>query len=227
MTKIYPTIFIIFASIFILEGCSSEKNTIYWVNSFKTNCTNGAGEMKCLMVHKGDSMEIPQWELFYSTIEGFTFEPGYFQKIEIKKELLGEENLPADASSIRYSLKNVLEKQKDSRFELNAKWILYSIHGNLVSPGNPLPTIEFMLSEMRVFGNNGCNNYSGSIENITSDTITFGPIMSTKMMCMDMVVPDSFDQVLFKSLNYKVNNQFLKFTDGNGNETLSFKKEDL
>lgn len=227
MTKIYPAIFIIFASIFILEGCSSEKNTIYWVNSFKTNCTNGAGEMKCLMVHKGDSMEIPQWELFYSTIEGFTFEPGYFQKIEIKKELLGEENLPADASSIRYSLKNVLEKQKDSRFELNAKWILYSIHGNLVSPGNPLPTIEFMLSEMRVFGNNGCNNYSGSIENITSDTITFGPIMSTKMMCMDMVVPDSFDQVLFKSLNYKVNNQFLKFTDGNGNETLSFKKEDL
>lgn len=227
MTKIYPAIFIIFASIFILEGCSSEKNTIYWVNSFKTNCTNGAGEMKCLMVHKGDSMEIPQWELFYSTIEGFTFEPGYFQKIEIKKELLGEENLPADASSIRYSLKNVLEKQKDSRFELNAKWILYSIHGNLVSPGNPLPTIEFMLSEMRVFGNNGCNNYSGSIENITSDTITFGPIMSTKMMCMDMVVPDSFDRVLFKSLNYKVNNQFLKFTDGNGNETLSFKKEDL
>jgi hypothetical protein len=42
-----------------------------------------------------------------------------------------------------------------------------------------------------------------------------------------MAVPDSFDQALFKSLNYKVDNQFLKFTDGNGKETLSFKKEDL
>ena len=217
----------IFASIFILEGCSSQKNTIYWVNSVKTNCTNGAGQMQCLMIHKGDSMDMPQWELFYTEIEGFIWEPGYFQKIEIKEELLDEENLPADASGIKYSLINVLEKQRDSRFDLNAKWVLNSIQGNLISPGNPLPTIEFELSEMRVFGTNGCNNYSGGIENITSHTITFGPVMSTKMMCMEMAVPDSFDQALFNSLNYKVDNQFLKFTDGNGIETLSFKKKDL
>ncbi len=227
MVKSYLTILMVFAAIFILEGCSSQKSTIYWVNSVKNNCTNGAGQTKCLMIHKGDSIDTPQWELFYAEIEGFTWEPGYFQKIELKEEILDKENLPADASGIKYSLINVLEKQKDSRFDLNAKWILYSIHGNLISPGNPLPTIEFKLSEMRVFGNNGCNNYSGSIENITSDTITFGPVMSTKMMCMEMAVPDTFDQALFKSLNYKVDNQFLKFTDGNGNETLSFKKEDL
>lgn len=223
----YPTVFMIFASFLISNSCNTEKNTVYWVNSVKANCTNGAGEMKCLMVYKGDSNDTPQWELFYTEIEGFIWEPGYFQKIEIKEEHLDKNNLPADASGIKYSLVNVIEKQKDNRFDLNAKWILHSIQGNLISSGILLPTMEFRISEMRVFGTNGCNNYSGSIENITSDTITFGPMMSTKMMCMEMAVPDSFDQALFNSLNYKVDNQFLKFTDGNGIETLSFKKEDL
>jgi len=227
MVKSITAILMIFAFIFILEGCSAQKNTIYWVNSMKTNCTNGAGQMKCLMVHKGDSMDMPQWELFYAEIEGFIWEPGYFQKIEIKEELLDKENLPADASGIKYSLVNVLEKQKDNRFDLNAKWILHGIQGNLVSPGNPLPTIEFKLSEMRVFGNNGCNNYSGSIENITSDTIAFGPIMSTRKMCVEMAVPDSFDLALYNSVNYKVEDDSLVLVDNNGKETLSFKKEDL
>ena len=71
MIKSYLTILMIFASIFILEGCSSQKNSIYWVNSMKNNCTNGAGQMQCLMIHKGDSMDTPQWELFYTEIEGF------------------------------------------------------------------------------------------------------------------------------------------------------------
>lgn len=225
----YPIIIMIFVSIFITESCNSEKNDIYWVNSIKSDCPDSQGQMNCLLVHKGTTKEAPQWELFYSTIEGFTFEPGYFQKIEIKQEHLDKDNLAADTTGHKYSLVHVLEKQKDSRFALNSKWVLKSINGNVigsVGPDNQIPTMEFKLSEWRVFGTNGCNNYSAGIENITFDSIRFGLMMSTKKMCLEMTIPDSFDRVLFNSVNYQVKDHLLIFTDVNGKETLSFKKVD-
>ena len=44
-------------------------------------------------------------------IEGFTFEPGYFYTVKVKKTILA--NPPADSGNVRYKLIEVLKKEKD------------------------------------------------------------------------------------------------------------------
>ncbi|QQY34713.1 DUF4377 domain-containing protein [Chryseobacterium gleum] len=63
--------------------------------------------MKCLQVKENDS---ENWTNFYSSIEGFTYEPGYEYVLKVKTEKI--ENPPADASSIRYTLVEQVSKTK-------------------------------------------------------------------------------------------------------------------
>ena len=70
------------------------------------DCT-GAGPMKCMMVRTGDEKE---FSYFYSPIEGFTFEEGF--TYELKVEVTDVDNPPADASSKRYRLIEVISKTK-------------------------------------------------------------------------------------------------------------------
>jgi hypothetical protein len=70
------------------------------------DCT-GVGPMKCLLV-KIDGA--PNWTYHYTGIKGFTYEEGFEYKLVVKREKI--KNPPADGSSIRYSLVNVIEKSK-------------------------------------------------------------------------------------------------------------------
>ena len=47
-------------------------------------------------------------------IEGFTFEPGYFYTLKVKKTILA--NPPADSGNVRYQLIEVLKKEKDPSY---------------------------------------------------------------------------------------------------------------
>ena len=81
----------------------------YQVNSSRVPCT-GVGPMECLQVRKGED---PDWQLFYSEIEGFEFEPGYTYRLRVREEKLDPATVPADASSIRFVLVEVVEKKPD------------------------------------------------------------------------------------------------------------------
>ncbi|REC64680.1 hypothetical protein DRF59_19890 [Chryseobacterium flavum] len=63
--------------------------------------------MKCMQVKENAS---DSWTNFYSTIEGFTYEPGYEYVLKVKTEKI--ENPPADASSIKYILTEQVSKTK-------------------------------------------------------------------------------------------------------------------
>lgn len=67
----------------------------------------GVAPMKCMQVKQ--SMEEP-WELMYSSIEGFTYEPGYEYQLEVRSENVP--NPPADGSSIRVILVSQISKVK-------------------------------------------------------------------------------------------------------------------
>jgi len=87
-----------------LGSCSSLKQdeAVYWVNSAKVDCL-GVGKMTCYQVQKGDSLDLnAAWNLFYSQIEGFDYQPGFIYKLKVKETAV--ENPPADASSIKYTL---------------------------------------------------------------------------------------------------------------------------
>lgn len=100
--------------LFLGFACSSAKDVqTYMVNSEKVDCM-GVAPMKCLQVKnltKGDT----EWQSIYAAIEGFDYEPGYIYKIEVKEEKLDTKNLPADASSIKYTLVKVISKEKASK----------------------------------------------------------------------------------------------------------------
>ncbi len=65
----------------------------------------GVGPRECLQVRKAAAAP---WELFYSEIVGFTYEPGYRYVLRIAERAVA--NPPADGSSVAYTLVSVVSK---------------------------------------------------------------------------------------------------------------------
>lgn len=89
-----------------LVGCqdSVPDGQLLDVAPYRTACI-GVGPMECLQVRREGE---DNYSLFYSKIEGFEFEPGYQYTLRVK--VTPVENAPADASSERYALLEVVEK---------------------------------------------------------------------------------------------------------------------
>ncbi len=209
-------------------SCNSEdatKTATYWVNSFKTECSAGAGKAQCLQVYKGEDLANAEWNLFYAPIEGFTFEPGTLQKIKVKETQLDASEVPADASSIKYELIEVVEKKQDKKTLLNDIWAVTHINGTAIETEHT-PTLEIKLSEMRAFGTDGCNSYSGKIAGLNDEKLTFGPLASTRKMCPDMTIPDQFNQAISQTASYKHEQLTLYLYNAAGDEILRLKKVD-
>ena len=88
---------------FFEQPSEEQQFTILHVHSNLVDCV-GVGPQKCMQVRESPHLE---WKLFYDGIEGFDFQEGTNYKLEviIKKT----ENPPADASSQRYILHQILE----------------------------------------------------------------------------------------------------------------------
>jgi heat shock protein HslJ len=82
---------------------SENQKTIY-VASQMVDCV-GVGPQKCLQVREEPGAD---WQFHYSGIEGFNYEPGYNYTLRIREEAV--ENPPADASSIRWILVDIVDK---------------------------------------------------------------------------------------------------------------------
>ncbi len=146
----------------------------------------------------------------------------------MKKEELDPATVPADASSIKYSLIEVIEKQKDKKLVLDKIWTVKSINGKLVEmPRIPDEDNDLVLSidtvEMKILGYDGCNNFHGNFE-LLDNSITFQSIGSTKMMCSNMELPSSYMTALENTKTFKLENDNLFFYDISGNEILRFVK---
>jgi len=211
-----------------LGACSSlkQEETVYWINSSKVDCS-GVGKMTCLQVQKSDTLDLnADWDLFYSRIDGFDYEPGYLYKLKVKEEPV--ENPPADVSSIKYTLVKVVEKKADARLGIHNIWVLESISGVKIDKDSIaiLPQIELNVAQMKVMGSNGCNRVSGAIKKITDTELEFSPLMETRKMCPKMDIPNQFSLALTKTRFYKKGNGTLQFLDADKKELLSLKNVD-
>ena len=72
----------------------------------------GVAPQKCLQVKRDPNAE---WEFFYSTIDGFTYEEGF--EYELRVAVVTVANPPADASSLRYELVEIVAQ---TAFEIEA-----------------------------------------------------------------------------------------------------------
>lgn len=201
-----------------------------WVKGIKVDCS-GVGPMQCMLIQKNDVIEPGNWQNFYSEIEGFYFQSGTMFKLLVSEEKLDDSQVPADGSSIKYKLVEVLEKQSDPVFVVHDIWVVKSIEGNEVqqpdkNSGLNIPSIEINLTEMKIMGTDGCNQFFGTVKKIEEEEIQFGPMGSTMKMCVNMELPDKFNGAINKVGRYKRTGLLLSFFDSDGNELLQFKKVD-
>ena len=203
---------------------------IYWVNSLKVPCT-GVSPTHCLQVQKAEIPDPTQWESFYASISGFEFEAGYRYKLIVKERELEAASVPADGSSIAYTLVEIMEKEKDKRLVLNDIWVLENLNGNPLIPASISeeslpPQLEIHVGEMKYNGTDGCNNIFGGIVELNESNLRFGIGAGTRMMCQKMEIPDEFNRTLPEVNNYKVRDLKLHLFDKEGKEVMQFKKID-
>ncbi|WP_422081818.1 DUF4377 domain-containing protein [Ulvibacterium sp.] len=65
------------------------------------------------LVQKGDAIGTNDWEIFYAPVENFEYELGYVYEILVNRSEI--EDPPQDIIPIRYTLKEVISKEKTSR----------------------------------------------------------------------------------------------------------------
>lgn len=217
-------------SLILLGACSpkKDKTSVFWVNSIKVLADAGLATIPCMQITKQKDLKEPKWQVFYSNIEGFKLKVGYFQKVEVLETKLPEDSIPADGSSIKYTLVKVLEEKVDSKWLLNDIWALSSIKGEKITvlEGMQRPQLELHLSNLQVVGTDGCNQIMGAIKNVTTKKIEFGPLAGTLMMCPDMTVANAFNKALTETRSYKIVNLELILFNGENKELLRLKKID-
>lgn len=185
--------------------------------------------MSCLQIQKNETIEQGKWQNFYAEIEGFVFEPGYLQKIRVKEEKLNPAQVPADGSSIKYTLVEVVEKKRDERFAIHDIWVLEAINGVAIAGENEKmqrPVLEINVTEMRLSGSDGCNRMTGAIAALDGEKLEFGNIAVTRMMCANMEIPDKFNNAISTVRKFKKEGLNLILFNESGTEVLRLKKVD-
>lgn len=214
----------------------SNSEQLYWVNSWQRTC-QGVGERMCLQVQKIDEdnqqqADINNWSLFYAPIKGFNYELGHIYKIRVQEIQLPAAQVPADASSIRYELLEVVDRAVDNTIRLHDIWALSDINGEafdldlLSKHGQEVPSLEFNLSKMQVFGTDSCNRLSGGIETLGQGRIEFGALATTLMACPEMELADKFTQALGQVKHYTLSGLTLALQDADNKTLLTFRKVD-
>ena len=85
------------------ECNTSSETKILYVDSKLVDCV-GVGPQQCMLVKENIDSD---WHMFYDKIEGFDFQEGTQYKLEVM--ITDVENPPADSSSLKYTLIEILE----------------------------------------------------------------------------------------------------------------------
>lgn len=216
-------------TILTLVSCSIFKHNktteTMWINGYQKDCI-GVGPQKCFLVQHGDTLT-EDWKNFYDRVEGFDFEPGYIYELEVNKTILPPNEVPADASNIRYTLVKIKSKERDPKFILHDIYVVTNINGyGELKDLSKAPTFEINLTDARIGGKDGCNTYGASIEKLTNTDIQFGVAFATKMYCTPMDIADAFQKALPQVQHYQRKGMFLYLMDKNRKVVLTLKKVD-
>lgn len=158
----------------------AEKITLY-VGPETVSC-EGEANQTCLQVKFALDEE---WQLFYDTIAGFNYVPGFEYELLVNKTTIA--NPPADASAIQYALVEVVEETAVSMDDsmsnelIGTQWVVVSYNDQAPINGTDL-TLNFEADGLN--GSSGCNNYFGSYT-IEETKLTISEVGSTLMACMD------------------------------------------
>lgn len=123
-------------------------------------------------------------------------------------------------------LEFIKEKNDTPNQRLHDIWIATRINGNPINRMSPIPRLEVNLTEMSVMGNDGCNDYSGKIKEVSDTEIVLGPVASTNKMCRKMETSLRYNEALSNVKGYKLEQLTLILVNEKNEEVLSFVKGD-
>lgn len=196
-------------------GGPAEK-TIY-VGPYQVDCV-GVAPQKCMLVKEDPEGD---WTFFYDQIEGFEYEPGYEYELRIMEEKVKDP--PADASSIRWILLEVISKERSLE---GTTWVLdayLSSEGVLVPAlADSEGTVTFQAGE--VGGNASCNHYFGSYQ-VRGDKLTINVGGMTEMYCQPeelMAQERDFLAAMGQAGSYLIAEDKLQIEDLSGVPILTF-----
>ncbi len=205
------------------ETGSTVEKTIF-VASYTADCV-GAAPQQCYLVREDPDDE---WSLFYDQIEGFDYEEGYEYELRITEETI--EDPPADASSIKWTLVEVVSKTEAPGAESAAgvEGVLWKLDSYVNSRGETAAvlagteiTAEF--SEGQVSGSAGCNSYFASYE-VAGSSLTISPVGATMMACEPALNEQEAQYLgaLESAASYAIVEGELQITNADGETVLTF-----
>lgn len=206
----------------------------------------GEGPQSCLLVKTDPNDE---YGLFYNSIAGFTFEPGFEYELIVRVEPV--ENPPAGGSSLQYTLVEEVSKtpaggsdvaaggqtgESDEAAssggtmeEIPLEGTLWSLQSYQDDDGNiqtvlPDTEVTAQFNNGQVNGNTGCNNYGAGYE-VNGNNIDIGQAASTLAACVDPAAADQ-ERALLGGLQaastYEISGDTLTLRGEAGNDLLVF-----
>lgn len=223
---------------FVLAACQPVRDTrtsneavekTLYIGPELVDCV-GVGPMQCMMVKENPDDE---YQFFYNEIEGFTFEPGYTYEVRVRVEPVA--NAPADASSLKYTLIEVVSKEAvapsgaagvaaGAALE-GPTWQLTGVAdaNGVVSATPEGVTATATFVDGRVSGSSGCNNY-GAAYTLDGDSLTIKPGPMTMMACPEpqMTVEQQLMAALVATAAYQIAGSELHLLDAAGQVVATF-----
>lgn len=114
--------------------------------------------------------------------------------------------------------------EKKSFETLNGEWDVVTI-GDLAIADSIDAFIGFDVAEQMIYGSTGCNHLTGAMPTeIGGESLIFGVMGSTRMMCPDMTIEDAMLPALGVVVDFKVEGENLYLLDVTGNTVMTLKK---
>jgi heat shock protein HslJ len=155
-------------------GSAPQNEKTIYVGPNLVNCV-GVAPQKCMQIKEDPEDD---WKYFYDQIEGFNYEEGYLYQIKVAGETIA--NAPADSSTIRYKLVEIIDQTPVQAELTGVTWALESLNGELPATNSEITAIFGV--DGSLYGSAGCNSYNTSYQ-VGGETITISPIATTRMSC--------------------------------------------
>ena len=117
-------------------------------------------------------------------------------------------------------------KSTSNEVRIHDIWAAVRIEGYPINRMVTVPRLEVNTTEMKIFGNDGCNSYFGTISEISDSMLILQNIGTTGKMCPNMEIPDRYLSAISKVEHYEFIDNLLVLSDRENNELLAFMKVD-
>lgn len=128
--------------------------------------------------------------------------------------------IPLDTygEAVKYDTRYTNPVRENSVKLLKKEWVLLELNGRKVeknaSDDGKTAILNFD-TDGRIFGNSGCNNFSGGYSEHSNYELEFGTIASTRMMCQNMKIEDEYLKIFSNKVQYQIELDTLNFRDKN------------